>query len=110
MTTLHPIYAALLPAPVALLSAAPPTLQDQSWPLRHSDGLLDSRVLQNVVAAQCARDAAELEKFLGMDKARGRSETCRGDRRAPEVAPKTVDRGRQATGAEIEGKTARPEP
>ncbi len=62
----HPLCLALF----ALAAATPapaepaPSLQNQRWPLRHADGLLHREDLQEIVAAQCARDAAALEGFF----------------------------------------------
>src|SRR6056297_1748069 len=51
----------------AILADPGPTMARQAWSLRPSDGLLERKDLQAVVAAQSRRDAAVLGGFFTHD-------------------------------------------
>ncbi|MFT4548238.1 MAG: cyclophilin family peptidyl-prolyl cis-trans isomerase [Verrucomicrobiales bacterium] len=92
MRIAHLLSAALLFASIATTPAAPPTLQNQSWSLRHPDGLLGRPDLQEVVAAQGARDAKALEKYFAHSDrlVRARAAFAAGSVQDPENIPGLV--------------------
>ena len=69
-----------------------PTIANQSWPLRHTDGLFQKKILQEVVAAQSRRDAKAMEAFFSHEDplVRARAAFAAGSVQSPALVPGLV--------------------